>query len=50
MDAGHGSVLNVEGEVEMDAIITDGCMYTHVNVCHMTSAHDALSASHVYSS
>lgn len=23
-DAGHGSVLNMAGEVEMDAIITDG--------------------------
>ncbi len=27
MDAGHGSVLNAAGEVEMDAMIADGCTY-----------------------
>lgn len=30
-DAGHGSFLNKAGEVEMDAIITDGCEWILAN-------------------
>ncbi len=35
MDAGHGSVLNAAGEVEMDAIITDGCKTVRIHLVYI---------------
>ena len=36
-DAGHGSVLNKAGEIEMDAIIVDGGELLEHEPCHSSN-------------